>query len=72
MPAHIDRRRLPGFLSATILVTLLLAPPAVAAELRAGAAKADITPRKWPMPMVGTFNERLAEKAWDPLYARAL
>jgi neutral ceramidase len=40
--------------------------------LRAGSAKADITPLKWPMPMVGTFDERLAEKAFDPLHARAL
>ncbi len=39
---------------------------------RAGAAKVDITPRKWPLPMVGTFSLRLAEKAWDPLYVRAL
>ncbi|NOX56661.1 MAG: hypothetical protein GXP27_19890 [Planctomycetes bacterium] len=40
--------------------------------LKAGAAKVDITPRKWPQPMVGSFSERLATKAWDPLYVRAM
>ena len=39
---------------------------------RAGAAKADITPANWPLPMLGSFSLRLAEKAWDPLYARAI
>jgi hypothetical protein len=42
------------------------------AEFRAGAATADITPQKWPVPMVGSFSERLATHAWDPLHARAL
>lgn len=40
--------------------------------LFAGAAKADITPYEWPVPLVGSFNERLAYRAWDPLYARAI
>ncbi len=39
---------------------------------RAGAATADITPQTWPVPMVGSFSERLATHAWDPLHARAL
>ena len=40
---------------------------------RAGAAKADITPTDtWPMPLVGLFSERLADKAWDPLHVRAI
>ena len=54
---------------------LFAAPVAFADEkppLRAGAAKADITPKKWPQPMVGSFSERLAEKAFDPLYVRAI
>ncbi len=41
-------------------------------EFRAGAAVADITPQKWPVPLVGSFNERLAYRAWDALHARAL
>ncbi|MBN2294855.1 MAG: neutral/alkaline non-lysosomal ceramidase N-terminal domain-containing protein [Pirellulales bacterium] len=39
---------------------------------RAGAAKADITPTEWPVHMVGSFAPRLAHKAWDPLYVRAI
>jgi neutral ceramidase len=41
-------------------------------RFRAGAATADITPQTWPLPMVGSFSERLATHAWDPLSARAL
>lgn len=56
------------------VVTLLLAVagPLGAAQFRAGAAVADITPVNWPVPMTGQFNQRLADKAWDPLSARAL
>jgi len=39
---------------------------------RAGAAVADITPQKWPVPLVGSFRPRKASRAWDPLSARAL
>ncbi len=42
------------------------------AQLRAGASKADITPTKWPVDLVGSFSRRLADRAWDPLHARAL
>lgn len=40
--------------------------------LKAGAATADITPQIWPVPMVGNFSLRLAERAWDPLQTRAV
>lgn len=43
-----------------------------AADFKAGAAIADITPQKWPVNLVGSFTERLADKAWDPLAARAI
>ena len=43
-----------------------------AAEFRAGAAVGDVTPTSWPVQLVGSFSERGAEKAWDPLSARAL
>jgi hypothetical protein len=60
-------------LSVLLLVVLVsVAAAEAAAELRAGAAKADVTPVKWPVPLVGQFNQRLADKAWDPLYARAM
>lgn len=58
-----------------LILTLLLISTiatAYAAEIRAGAAVADITPREWPVPLVGSFSERLATKAWDPLTARCL
>lgn len=61
-------------LARMMLGALLLCPAVALADetLRAGAATADITPQRWPMPMVGSFNERQATHAWDPLYARAL
>ena len=54
------------------LVTLLLVATQAWAEFRAGAAKVDITPKLWPVQMIGSFRERLADKAHDPLYARAV
>ena len=42
------------------------------ARLRAGAAKADITPRKWPQGTAGSFSERPATQAWDRLHVRAI
>ena len=61
------------------LLVCLLSPLSLPAQekrgqekLLAAAATADITPQKWPLPMVGTFSERLATHAWDPLNARAL
>lgn len=62
-----------------IIWTLLLAlatGPSVLAEdalpLRAGAAAMDITPRQFPVNMPGGFSANPAEKAHDPLHARAL
>ena len=51
---------------------LFLFTAQVWAEFQAGAAKVDITPKLWPVQMVGSFRERLADKAYDPLYARAI
>ncbi len=39
---------------------------------RAAAFAIDVTPRVWPLPMVGSFSYRLAESAHDPLHSRAL
>lgn len=49
------------------LVTL-----AGAGEFRAGAAAVDVTPREFPLNMPGGFSANVAEKAHDPLFARAL
>lgn len=43
-------------------------PPA----LRAGAAAVDITPQQFPLNMPGGFSANLAQRAHDPLHARAL
>ena len=40
--------------------------------LQAGAAKININPRKYPVSMVGSFQDRQATSAHDPLHARAL
>ncbi len=55
-----------------ILLTLFLTTTHAWAEFRAGAAKVDITPKQWPLQMIGSFHERLATKAHDPLHARAI
>ncbi len=60
--------------SRLILLSVLAVTPNLlaAAEFRAGAAVGDITPSEWPVYLVGSFSERPAEEAWDPLSARAL
>ncbi len=66
----------PNMNTRSILLLIVFVIPATsllsAAEFRAGAAVADITPTQWPVFLVGSFSERGAEKAWDPLSARAL
>lgn len=54
-----------------ILFAGLMSTPAFG-NLRAGAAVANIDPAVWPLPMVGTFSLRLADKAYDPLHVRAV
>jgi len=49
-----------------------VAPVALAQPLRAGAAAVDITPTQFPINMPGGFRANMAEKAHDPLHARAL
>ncbi len=55
-----------------LILTLFLITSHAWAEFRAGAAKVDITPKAWPVQLVGSFSERLADKAHDPLHARAI
>lgn len=50
----------------------LLAGPEKARTLRAGAAAVDITPRLWPVSLLGSFNDRQATVAHDPLMVRAV
>jgi len=61
-----------------VLVTalcLLAVSPSRAAEpaaFRAGAAAVDVTPREFPISMLGSLGDRKAASAHDPLQVRAL
>ena len=56
-----------------LLLVFTLTPSLLGAvNFQAGAAVGDITPTKWPLHLVGSFSERGAEEAWDPLSAGAL
>lgn len=55
-----------------LLFTFIFFTLQLQAEFRAGAAKIDITPKVWPVQLIGSFSERLADKAHDPLHARAI
>jgi hypothetical protein len=57
--------------SMLLLGALLATVPATAA-VRAGAAITDITPKEWPVRLIGGFTLVLAETAHDPLNVRAL
>lgn len=67
---------MPGMKLRHILSLLFLLSFSVSAApnrvLKAGAAKVDITPLKWPVFLVGSFSPRGATNAFDPLHARAL
>ncbi|MYB51146.1 MAG: hypothetical protein F4X77_02935 [Acidobacteriia bacterium] len=68
--------RLEQALVASFAVGITLAAASCTVEtrpaLRAGAAAVDITPRDWPLPMIGSFRYRPATGAHDPLHSRAL
>ena len=57
-----------------VVVTIAMAPLAHAGEqvMKAGAAAVDITPLKFPVSMTGSFTDRKATYAHDPLHARGL
>ncbi|QOV91975.1 neutral/alkaline non-lysosomal ceramidase N-terminal domain-containing protein [Humisphaera borealis] len=62
-------------ISAVAVCLLSLVTSAIAADkpaLRAGAAASDITPKEFPLNMPGGFSANMAEKAHDPLHARAM
>jgi len=48
------------------------AAPGSAAPLRAGAFAADVTPREWPVRLIGNFAQPFVYKAHDPLHARGI
>ena len=69
-------RNLELLLAAVIAAWIALASPSCAIEsrpaLQAGASAVDITPRDWPLPLIGSFRYRPATGAHDALNSRAL
>lgn len=67
------RIRSAGLRGIAIVVFLALSAPVFAAELRAGAARREITPQE-PVPMwgYGARHDALSNGVLDPLYAEAL
>jgi hypothetical protein len=61
-----------NFAAAIILLTTASGLAAADDGLLAGAAAVDITPQEFPINMPGGFSANGAEKAHDPLHARAL
>jgi len=59
-------------LASAVLLALAAGQEPAAPVLRAGVAAVDITPTRFPVDMPGGFNPNPAEKAHDPLHARAL
>ncbi|MBM3888855.1 MAG: hypothetical protein FJ388_06975, partial [Verrucomicrobia bacterium] len=63
------------FIAVTFLAAASLAsaaPAPKAPPFRAGAAAVDVTPKEFPLNMPGGFSANMAERAHDPLHARAL
>src|SRR2546426_8758165 len=56
---------------ATFAVAALVAFGQPVRQVRAGAFAADITPKQWPVRLIGGFEEPLGESAPDPLHPRA-
>ena len=69
-------KKLELFLVAATTGWIAFASPSCSVEshsaLQAGAAAVDITPRDWPLPLVGSFRYRPATGAHDALNSRAL
>ncbi len=55
-----------------VFVFALLIAVSAPAQFKAGVALHDITPEKWPVRLIGSFNPKYAESANDPLNARAM
>jgi neutral ceramidase len=73
---NISTRRL--FVALTLAITSCLTPVTCLSQgdepgaLQAGAAVIDVSPRHFPVNMLGQFHENFAETAHDPLHARAI
>ena len=70
------RPTLPAILTLTITVSLITRPCMAQDDkpgaLHAGTAAVDVSPRHFPVNMLGQFYENFAETVHDPLHARAI
>src|SRR5215208_5550152 len=55
-----------------LVICLTVAGSVQAAKLRAGAAAIDITPIEFPVIVNGMFEERIATKALDSIFAKCI
>lgn len=54
------------------LSVVLLFGPELRAELQAGTAVVDITPKMWPLALRGSFHPIIVDSARDPLHVRSI
>lgn len=62
-------------MKARLFFLLILFAPGIGsleAGLTGGVARVDITPKRWPVRLVGSFSPQNTESAHDPLHARAM
>jgi hypothetical protein len=71
-PSFEDRPMLNRVATFALSVVILSSGPLQAETLRGGAAAVDITPLRLPVSMTGGFQDRLAMKVHDRLYARCV
>ena len=60
------------FIHVLFVSSLLCVQNSAQAALRAGASAVDITPTEFPVIVNGMFEERKADKALDPLFAKCI
>lgn len=65
-------KRIPSLLLISLFAAAFAQPSPARAELLAGTAVVDITPRQWPLAPRGSFTPRPMDSAHDPLHVRCL
>src|SRR5882762_2187058 len=55
-----------------LVICVTVAQYAQAGKLKAGASAVDITPTEFPVIVNGMFEERIATKALDPIFAKCI
>lgn len=67
----LEERMIRPLLLASLIASAGLVPEG-RAELKAGTAVVDITPKMWPLHLRGSFHPRIVDSARDPLHVRCL